>query len=186
MKALWIEKPIHYDGTQLRSLYNYLEHGLLGPSVIAFRGSCDVSFTHMVDGEDLLQKAEIRGSDMLHFIFEVFDEKLITGVFLQRLFASTVQSKVLQMTQGKIALLRKGDDLYFQNKKLSISIATKSPQSLLVHFAMNITNEATPVETCALDDFQIDPTEFAKELLKDFSEEYMDIQTATWKVRPVD
>jgi hypothetical protein len=190
MKTLWIDKTINYDGTQLRSLYAYLEHQLLGNSVVAFRGACDVSFEHMVDGEDLLQKAQICGSDMLHFIFEIFDEKLVTGVLIQRLFASIVQNKILEKSKGKIQLKRTGDDLYFldtagDDRKLSISIAAHSPQSILVHFAMNISNEGTPVKTCALKDFDIDHQELAKELLKDFSEEYSNIQEATWKVKPV-
>lgn len=183
MKTLWIEKTINYDGTQLRSLYAYLEHKILGNSLVAFRGACDVSFQHMVDGEDLLQRAEIRGSDMIHFIFEIFDEKLITGVFIQRLFASLVQDKVFEKTKTK--LTRNGDDLYLNDKKLSISIATHSPQSILIHFAMNVSNEGTPVKTCSLNDLGLDAQEFAKELLVDFSQEYKNIQEATWKVKPV-
>jgi hypothetical protein len=189
MKTLWIDQTIKYDGTQLRSLFAYLDHQILGNSVVAFRGACDVSFEHMVDGEDLLQEAQICGSDMLHFIFEIFDEKLITGVFVQRLFASIVQNKIMEKctknSNGKISLKREGDDLYLDDAKLSISIAAHSPQSILVHFAMNISNAGTPVKTSSLEDLMIEPTEFAKELLKDFSEEYKNIQEATWKVKPV-
>ncbi len=185
MKTLWIDKHIDYDGTQLRSLFAYMGFELLGNSVVGFRGRCNVSPEHMVDGEDLLQKAKICGSDMVHFIFEIFDEKLITGVFVQRLFASIVQNKILEKTNGQISLTRKGDDLYWSSKKLSISIATHSPQSILIHFAMNITNEGTPVSTCSLSDFEIDPVAFGKELLESFAEEFKDIQSATWKVKPV-
>jgi hypothetical protein len=185
MKTLWIDQQIKYDGTQLRSLYAYLEHQVLGNSIIAFSGPCDVSFEHMVDGEDFLQKAQICGSNMLHFIFEIFDEKLVTGVLVQRLFASLVQNKIFDKTKGQIQLRREGDDLYLQDKKLSISIAAHSPQSILVHFAMNISNEGTPVKTCALKDFGIDYQDLANELLKDFSEEFTNIQQATWKVKPV-
>lgn len=185
MKTLWIDQKINYDGTQLRSLFAYLDHQVLGNSVVAFRGGCDVSFDHMVDGEDLLQKAQICGSDMLHFIFEIFDEKLITGVFVQRLFASIVQSKILDKSKGKFSLRREGDDLYLNDAKLSISIAAHSPQSIMVHFAMNVSNEGTPVKTASLQDLNIEPTELAKELLKDFSFEYQNIQEATWKVKPV-
>lgn len=185
MKSLWIDKAINYDGTQLRSLFAYLNFQLLGNSIVSFRGECNVSLDHMVDGEDLLQNAQICGSDMLHFIFEIFDEKLITGVLVQRLFASLVQNKITLKTNKKFSLTRDGDDLYWDSKKLSISIATHSPQSILVHFAMNISNEGTPVPTCSLSDFGIEPMEFAKELLIDFSEEFKNIQEATWKVKSV-
>ena len=114
----------------------------------------------MVDGEDLLAKAEIRGDEMLHFIIEIFDRDLFSGVALQRLFASIVTDHLniagINGLGGK-ELHRKGDDIYLEHKKLSISIATKSPVSTMVHFAMNVTNKGTPVPTLSLEDLGVDP-----------------------------
>ena len=47
-----------------------------------------------------------------------------------------------------------GDDIFIDNKKLSVSIATASISSMKMHFALNITTEGTPVdvETSALED----------------------------------
>jgi hypothetical protein len=55
----------------------------------------------------------------------------------------------------------------------------------MIHFALNITNEGTPVPTCSLEDLQIDPKNFAEKVLKAFSEEYVSITEATQKVRPL-
>jgi hypothetical protein len=183
MKTLFIKDPLQYDGTQLRSLFAYLDHKVQGDSVVAFTGACDISFTHMVDGEDLLEKAEIRGSNMLHFIFEIFDRELVTGVFLQRLFASIVADEIFKTTGQKLA--REGDDLYWQERKLSISIATRSPVSVMVHFAMNISNQGTPVPTCSLEDFGLNPKIFGETLLLQIAKEYESILVARVKVRPV-
>ncbi|MBX2986674.1 MAG: DUF366 family protein [Bdellovibrionaceae bacterium] len=189
MKTLWIEKNFPYDGTQLRSLYAYLDHGLLGDSTVAWEGACRIDFAHMVDGEDLLQKAEIRGGGMLHFIIEIFDRDLFAGVCVQRLMASLAKDLLQEHGAGQPwarELRRDGDDIYWGGKKLSISIATRSPVSTLVHFAMNVVNAGTPVATCALrDDFGLDPKPFAAELLQRLSAEYDSIFTATRKVRPV-
>jgi hypothetical protein len=103
MKTHFIDKKIKYDGTQLRSLFAYLEYGVLGNSVVSFIGPCDVSFDHMVDGEDLLAQSPICGSEMLHFIAEIFDEKLSTAVSLQRLFASIVKDYIVAKTNGKFS-----------------------------------------------------------------------------------
>jgi uncharacterized protein len=183
MKSLWLEKKSKYDGTQLRSLFGYLEHKVLGDSLIGWVGACDVSFEHMVDGEDLLEKSEIRGSEMLHFIFEIFEQKLITGVFLQRLFASIAKDLLEQ--KANISLKRQGDDLYWEGRKLSISIASRSPNSVMVHFAINVKNAGTPVPTCALEDWKLSASEVGKELMKRFEEEYHSILEATWKVKSV-
>ena len=51
-----------------------------------------------------------------------------------------------------ITTTREGDDIYFEGKKLSISIATCSNSSMKIHFGMNVINEGTPndVETVGL------------------------------------
>lgn len=186
LKTKWIPKKINYDGTQLRSLFGYLDHGVLGESVISFRGSCDVSFEHMVDGEDLLDRSKIQGSDMVHFIFEIFEKSLFAGVLLQRLFASVVSEVLNELTSKKdLNLTRSGDDLFYKSGKLSISIATRSPNSVMIHFAVNVSNKGTPVKTAALEDLGIDPKEFALACLEKIKIEYDSVCEATYKVRAV-
>lgn len=180
----WLDQKEKYDGTQLRSLYSYLNHQLLGNSIVSWRGACDVSFEHMVDGEDLLDQSAIRGSDMLHFIVEVFDVSLLGGVFLQRLLASIVKD-VIETQNPKVKLLREGDDLYWERKKLSISIATSSPVSTLVHFAVNVNPAGAPVVACGIEEMGLEPKLFATHVMEKFSAEFVSCQIATMKVRPV-
>ncbi len=183
MKTLFIQDKMEYDGTQLRSLFAYLEYRVQGDSCVSFIGPCDISFEDMVDGEDLLERSQIRGQEMLHFIFEIFDRELVSGVFLQRLFASIVADEIHKVS--KVRLSREGDDLYLDGKKLSISIATKSPISVMVHFAMNISNAGTPVPTLSLEDLKIEPQAFAESLMLQISKEYESILIARVKVRPI-
>lgn len=190
METHFIEKKFAYDGSQLRSLFAYLDHGVLGPSIIAWQGRCSIPFSHMVDGEDLLANAVIAGDEMLHFIIEIFDRDLFSGVCLQRMFASIAKDYVNAMaishgTLGGHFLHRDGDDIYWGESKLSISIATRSPVSTLVHFAMNITNDGTPVKTSCLNDFKLDPRRVAEDLMTLFKKEFISMVTATQKVRPV-
>lgn len=181
MKSMWIGKKEKYDGSQLAPLRSYLKFNLLGDSVISWLGPCDVSVENMLDGEDLIAKEKICSDMMLHFAFEIFGQNLATGVFLQRLFASICKDEIEK--QSGVSLLRKGDDLYFKNKKLSISIAAPSVNSVLVHFAMNVTTDGTPVPTCCLEDFKIDAKSLAKILMDKVTKEYVSIKEATMKVR---
>lgn len=186
MKTKWLKQTVKYDGTQLRSLYAYLEHKILGDSAVSWQGPCDVSFDHMVDGEDLLDQSVIRGSDMVHFIVEVFDQSLMAGVLLQRLFANIVRDVLMELSPLKgLEIRRTGDDLYWKDKKLSISIATRSPVSTMVHFAINVSSKGTPVETAGLEDLKVSPAPFAEKCLKYLKEEYESSLEATRKVRPV-
>lgn len=192
MQSRFLDKNFAYDGTQLRSLYAYLEHKILGPSIISWQGPCSISFDHMVDGEDLLEKAVIQGDEMLHFIIEIFDRDLFSGVALQRLFASIcrdyLQAQAHAQKRNILAespLFRDGDDIYLEDRKLSISIATKSPVSVMVHFAMNVTNKGTPVKTLSLEDLQLNPRKVAEDVMELFQKEFKSISVATQKVRPV-
>lgn len=184
MKIKTLNKKIKYDGTQLNPLDNYLKHHLLGNSVVSFIGPCDVSLEQMADGEDLKANAKICGDEMLHFIFEIFHQSLFAAVNFQRLFSSTVKDIIEELNE-KIKIKREGDDLYYQNRKLSISIAVPSINSVMIHFAINIVNEGTPIKTACLNELKIDPKLLAKLCLKRIQKEFISIQDATVKVKSV-
>jgi len=188
MKSLWIDKKINYDGSQLRSLFAYMEHGILGDSIVGFRGACDVKIDHMIDGEDKRENQRICGDDMAHFIVELFECDLLSGVGVQRVLAALVKDALVRENPELAPrFIREGDDIYFlseigEKKKFSISIATKSPVSTLVHFAFNISNEGTPVPTCALSDFEIEANEFVRNVLVSLEKEIQSMREATRKV----
>ena len=50
-----------------------------------------------------------------------------------------------------------GDDIFIDNKKLSVSIASASISSMKIHFALNLEDKGTPddVETIGLFDIKI-------------------------------
>ncbi len=199
MKSLWIPKEFAYDGSQLKSLFAYLNHSLMGDSIVAWEGPCDIPFEHMVDGEDVLAQSEIRSAKMLHFIVEKFETSLFSAVLMQRLLAALCLESLREpCPELGSELRREGDDIYWQDRKLSISIATVSPVSGLVHFAVNTSNENTPVKTCALSDFKsniknkgsgldgglkaLEPKNFAEKLMTMFTSELNSSLMATQKV----
>ena len=186
MKSRFVDTLETYDGSQLKPLRNYLKYQMLGDSIVAWIGPCNIPPEHMIDGEDLLAGAEIRGDKMLHFIVELFDSTLFGGVAVQRLMAS-VAKDVLQATSQEAAVIsqlrRDGDDIYSGDKKFSISIATQSPTSSLIHFAVNVVNQGTPVPTISLQEFGLDAKTFALEVMRRMCVEIESIRDATKKVR---
>ena len=183
MKTLFIDRKIDYDGSALKPLYGYIHHQLSGDSILAFTGNCNVSLEHMIDAEDFVESAEIKSDLMLHFIIEIFGQNLMTAVSLQRLLVAMAQNLLPE------GLRRNGDDLYLgendASKKLSVSIASVSAVSAMIHLGFNIKNDGTPVPTCCLEDLKIEPKKFALDLMKSFSEEYASIIEATQKVHPL-
>lgn len=191
MQTLWISKKIKYDGSQLRPLFAYEKFSILGNSIVAWIGPCNVAFEHMVDLEDKIQKAKICGDEMLHFVVEVFGQNLVCGVVMQRLLASIVRTEIMKL-QAELDVknfIREGDDLYLiKNKKkfkLSISIAGQSAISTMIHFALNVKNSGTPVSTTALKELNISEQKLAVAVMKSFSEEFQSILQASQKALPL-
>ena len=75
----------------------------------------------------------------------------------------------------------------YGDKKLTVSIATKSLSSILIHTGINIISEGAPVKASGLiSEFNIaDIKDFAIEVMKRYSEEIEDIILASTKVRGV-
>lgn len=191
MKTKFISKKINYNGSQLQPLYAYINHHLPGDSIVSFLGSCQISFDKMIDAEDIVAQAKIEGDEMLHFIIEIFQSDLLATVSLQRVLVCIAQN-ILNSNSIMLKnnpLIRNGDDLYFKVKKqlykLSISIASKSAVSAMIHFAVNVTNVGTPVPTCSLKELKINSKKFSLQLMKEFQQEYISIVDATQKVRPL-
>ncbi len=183
MKHKWIEQEFKYDGSQLKSLFGYIDHSVLGDSICAWEGACDIPFEHMVDGEDLLAQSEIRSAKMLHFIVEKFAISLFAAVLMQRMLAALCLDLLREFVpKHEAEMERHGDDIFWNDRKLSISIASLSPVSGMVHFAVNTSNENTPVKTCALSDFEIVPRDFAERLMQKFCSEIESSEIATQKV----
>jgi len=182
MKHRFIGEEIAYTGEQLRSNFAYTNYGVAGDSIIAFCGKCDVKLKEMVDLEDLKAGKSIYSESMLHFIVEHHDTDLEKAVLRQLVLTAIVRDIINEMNGADI-VKRTGSDLFDQDAKLSISIATVTPISSLVHFGINIVSENTPVKTKGLKDYGIDPTQFANLVMDRYVREQKGIKSAQHKVR---
>ena len=183
MHTLFSENELAYDGSQLSSHFAYRQFGLLGDSVVAFLGPCEVKLESMVDLEDVRRRDPIFSRGMLHFLWESFVLDLRGAVAFQRLMIAVVAEQL--SSEGIEGLRRKGDDLFVADRKLSVSIATASPVSSLIHLGLNVTGEGAPVAAVGLGQLGIDAGAFAAICLDKFREEYESLLKASYKVRPV-
>ena len=184
MHTKLIDTEIKYIGSQLAPHWIYKNFKLQGDAIVAFIGECEVALTEMVDIEDVINNEPIYSKSMLSFITEQFNVNLVEGVFRQRLLICII--KELLEARG-IFVVRNGDDLMIDGRKLSVSIATKSTTSILIHTGLNILSEGAPVKASGLtSELGIsDIKEFALEVMKRYAEELEDINLASTKVRGV-
>lgn len=184
MKSIFLEKIITYNGTQLCSHWILKNSELKGDAIVSFIGPCDVDLSHMVDLEDVLGKKPIYSESMLHFIAEHFECDLEKTILRQRLLITQIQEEYRGYVPSAF-IIRKGNDLFIENFKLTVSIATTSPVSTLIHTGINISSRNTPVPTWGLKDDAIDPILFAKGVMKRYVEEMEGVRWARAKVRGV-
>jgi len=184
MKTKFIEENIKYIGSQLAPHWIYKNFKIQGDAIVAFIGECKVDLSEMVDIEDVINNEPIYSKLMLSFITEQFNIGLVEGVLRQRLLISAI--KELLEEKG-IFVVRNGDDLMINGAKLSVSIATKSINSVLIHTGLNILSEGAPVKASGLtSELGIsDIKEFAEDVMKRYAEELDDIILASTKVRGV-
>lgn len=185
-----------YTGRELSPHYLLREFGLRGSAIAAFMGPCHVSLEHLVDWEDRLspqaKEAEIHAERMVHFLGEFFGITLREGVLLQRLFIATAKDVLEEFGVPQARIMRDGDDLFVGDagfeRKLSVSIVTASPVSVLFHAALNIDPSGAPVAAIGLNELKIPaegPTGFAAQVLQRFATEWASLDWACAKVRPV-
>ncbi len=185
---LFTEREIPYDGHQLAPHWIYRRFDLLGDALVAFTGPCRVELSEMVDLADVKANAPIYSPQMLHLIAEFFSGDLHLTVYRQRLLIVTAKELLETLTMRRVT--RKGDDLYLDRGdgrpgKLSVSIATASATSTLIHTGFNVQTEGTPVPTVGLDELGVDVASFATTLLTRFTAEIDSIWDARCKVRAV-
>ncbi len=182
------DNQITYDGRQLAPHWIYRQFDITGDAAVSFIGPCRVELGEMVDIEDVKAEAPIYSPLMVHVIAEFFSGDLQLTVYRQRMLIVAAKELLEKLTER--AVTRRGDDLYLPRTdgspgKLSVSIATASPTSTLIHTGFNIQTEGTPVPTVGLEELGVDPATFARSLLEHYRAEAESIWRARCKVRAV-
>jgi hypothetical protein len=186
MEMLIIPETITYNGSQLSPHWAYRNYRVLGDSIVSFQGPCRVGLTSMVDLKDVLDEAPIYSEGMLHFIAEHFTLNLEETILRQRLMVAALKDLISEKTIVK--LQRFGDDLFADSRKLTVSIATLTAVSTMIHTGVNITGRNAPVPAVGLADLGLHEGEIAhigETLCRTYLEEYEQVKLARCKVRSV-
>lgn len=183
IKTAFLQEQIDYDGTQLQPHWIYRNFGILGDAVVAFTGKVNVAIDKMVDLTDVRANDGIYSPRMLNFIVEHFHTDLEMAVYRQLILMVAIKE---ELENYEIVAQRVGDDLYIQRGKLSVSIATSSVVSTLIHVGLNIQTAGTPVKTAGLEELGVaDMASFAENVMLRYKRELERIYEARCKVRGI-
>jgi len=152
-----IDKSFEYDGSQIEHSWAFKSFKIKGSSIITWRGSMNIKDSNLKDFEDI--GLEIKSDDMIHFMVEHFDcqpANLEIAYLRQRILVMILEE---ELAKNGIVSVRKGDDLFINSKKLTVSIATASISSMKIHLAMNLVSEGTPNDVDTIGLFELFDTE---------------------------
>ena len=183
LKTLLLKEEIKYDVSQLRPHWIYRSHGLLGDAIVAFFGPVQVETEKMMDLKDIREKEAIYSPRMLSFIAEHFDTDLEKAIYRQFILTMAIKE---ELENREIQLQRIGDDLYQDRAKLSVSIATSTVVSTLIHTGINVETQGTPVKTIGLNELGVtDLAAFAQNVMLRYKMELERIYEARCKARGI-
>lgn len=183
MKSHYVDGPTNYTGKELSAHWIYRNYGILGDAIIAFAGEVNVARDTMIDLSEAIDQSYIYSPSMLNFMIEHFDHDLKLAIYRQRLLMICIMEELQQLG---IYVTRRGDNLFVHKGKLSISIATATTVSTLIHVGLNIDTDRTPVETVGLSQLGVaDIRALAENIMMRYTREIEQIYDARCKVRSV-
>ncbi|AEH07092.1 DUF366 family protein [Methanothermococcus okinawensis] len=156
------DEKLNYTGSEIEPLWAFKKFNIQKDSIIAFNGALNVSVKNMKDLKDIKEESKygdvlIKSSNAINFIVEHFDNPDLKMIYLrQRILVSIAKEIIEEITNKK--LKRNGDDLYYNNGKLSVSIACRGISSAKIHLGINVSNIGAPdyINTSSLGDLGID------------------------------
>lgn len=163
-----------YNGSQINPSWAFQEFKIKDSTIVSWIGPMNILGDNLIDYEDV--GLDIKGDLMLHFIVEHFDQQpgnLKLAYHRQRMLVMITRDKLLDYN---VKTTQDGDDIFVDDGKLSVSIATASISSMKIHFALNITRKGTPVDvnTAALEDNPL-TMEDIKKLQDSIAETYIEM-----------
>ncbi len=177
-----LEGDVPYTGTELRGGWVAARTGLSGDAAAGFVGPCHVPNENLVDLDDARAGFFIKAASMAHVIAE-HACTLEVAVLRQRMLVAILGE--LLRARGK-RMRRDGDDLYYDDRKLTVSIAAPAPASTcVIHLGINIDPAGAPVPAVGLSEMGQEPREVLHDLLTGYARELSEMAHAATKVRTV-
>ncbi len=203
-----------YDASQLRSLFAFETFRVQGDSVVGFVSPCHITVEKLIDRDDAVNNRPIHAESQVHYVVEMFGVDLKFGVMAQRLLNGWMErgAKLFKSPDVHCLIELSGNDVYalFPDeiqldagqdisafirsggfhydipgcRKLSVSIATLSPVSALIHAGINVSTEGTPVQTASLEMLGIDPVEYTNWVGDNFARDFEKVLMACTKAKP--
>lgn len=184
MKSLYVREKMEFTGEQLEPHWTYKNFDILGDSILAFVGPCEVEQKYLIGVDHFKKKTQIKSEMMLHFLVEHFDQDLEKAILRQKLLMCILKDKLNHRLGGDV-FQRWGNDIFEQDFKLTVSTVTRTPVSTKIHLGINISSKDVPVKAKGLSDYGIDPDDIAEVVMNQYRLDMRRIQERITRTRSI-
>ena len=158
MSIVFVKDRLDYTGKEIEPLWAFKTFDVQKDSIVVFRGKMEVTAENMKDLKDVKRerniKIPIKSEDAINFVVEHFDAVDLKTIYLRQRLLVFIAKEVIE--SYNIKLKRDGDDLYFEDKKLSVCIACKGVVSAKIHLGINVKSKGVEhVKIIGLEDLGI-------------------------------
>lgn len=170
MRSKFIKEDLNFTGEQFSSLFAYDSFNLLGDSIIAFIGACDVSIKEIADLELAKSgKKTFYCPKMLHFLAEHFEVDMEKAIFRSLLLLNIIKDLINEKLD-KYLIKRVGTELFENDSRIAFSLASSSPVSSLIYVGVALV-PAEEGKGKGLEGYGIEPVAFANEVMDRYTKE---------------
>ncbi len=185
MKSLIIREPIEFDASAMRPHWAQEKFDILGDSIVAFHGKCNIPEQDFMDLRKRKKGPCLCAEDMLHFVAEQFQPYLEMAVLRQYLLVLIAGEKLEHRVDPSLEIIRWHDDLFLDNRKLTVTAVAKTPVSTKIHLGINIDPTGTTQPAVGLAELGIDPFDLAEAIVDQYKLEMQEIREKVWSIREV-
>ena len=156
---VFVKDRLNYTGKEIEPLWAFKNFDVQKDNIVVFRGKMEVPIDNMKDLKDVKREKDIdipiKSEDAINFVIEHFDNIDLKIIYLRQRLLVCITKEIIE-DYCNLKLRRDGDDLYFEDKKLSVCIACKGTVSAKIHLGINVKSKgAEHVKIVGLEDLGI-------------------------------
>ena len=167
----------------MKSHWALLKFDLWGNSMVIFKGPIKIEPKEMIDLKELKRGTAFPDGDLLHFVIEHFGDDIEKGVLRQNILVNIAEEKISHRLSGR-RILRWGDDLYDEDRRITLTAVATTPVSIKIHLGICITSD-TEAGFVGLSEYGLEPEELAEVVGNQYRADMKRLAEKCWRMRPV-
>ena len=183
MDYLFLTEPMKMTIEAMRPHWALVNFDLWGDSMVVFRGTMDVEPKDMIDLKEMKRGTVFPSGDLLHFVIEHFGDELKTGVLRQNILVNIAEEK-LGHRLGSKKILRWGDDLYDEDRRITLTAVAQTPVSVKIHLGICIDSDQD-AGFVGLNEYDLDYQEVAEVIGNQYRADMKRLMEKCWRMRAI-